>query len=250
MFIYRNQQQQKQKHKQQQAKGLCVTNVVPVQQVAPTTQVNKKAYTGTHPLCNTCNYHHLLNHACRMCTNCNRWGHLANACRSSRVQINQPNVPLLAAPNAPPVARACFQCGALGHFANVFPQRANRFNAPNNAANQANQGARARVFNVNANQAQSNNDVVNGTFLINGLYASMLFDTGADKSFVSLEFEPLLATPRTKLDEPFTVEVANGKTVHLNSFIPNCTLNLNEYNFSIDLIPMRLGSFDIIVVTL
>ena len=155
--------------------------------------------------------------------------------------MTQTTTPLL---QEPPRPRACFVCGDPNHLANVFPQKGNRANNNNNATNQ---GARARVFNVNTNQAQNNNDVVNGTFLINGLYASMLFDTGADKSFVSLEFEPLLATPRTKLNEPYDVEVANGKTVHLSSLIPNCTLNLNEHNFSIDLVPMKLGSFDIIV---
>ncbi|KAD4585647.1 hypothetical protein E3N88_23248 [Mikania micrantha] len=129
-------------------------------------------------------------------------------------------------------------------MANTCPRRVHALMAPNN---QGNQVAKGRVFNVNANQAQNNNDVVNGTFLVNGLYSSILFDTGADRSFVSLEFEPLLAMPRIKLNEPFSVEVANGKTIKLDSIIPNCTLNLNSPDFSINLIPMQLGSFDLIV---
>ena len=92
----------------------------------------------------------------------------------------------------------------------------------NNAqANQGNQGARARAFNINANQAQANNEVVNGTFLVNNQYASILFDMGADKSFVSFKFEPLLATPRVKLGESFMVEVADGKPITIDSIISN-----------------------------
>ncbi|XP_076935231.1 uncharacterized protein LOC143601810 [Bidens hawaiensis] len=107
--------------------------------------------------------------------------------------------------------------------------------------------ARGRAFVINANQAQHNNNVVNGTFLINNVYASILFDTGADMSFVSFNFEPRLSSSRSKLENSFTVEVANGKAISIDSVILGCTLNLNDYDFSIDLIPMQLGSFDIIV---
>ncbi|XP_076916011.1 uncharacterized protein LOC143575551, partial [Bidens hawaiensis] len=107
--------------------------------------------------------------------------------------------------------------------------------------------ARGRAFVINENQAQHNNDVVNGTFLVNNVYASILFDTGVDMSFVSFDFEPMLSSSRSKLERSFTVEVANGKTIFIESVIRGCTLNLSDYDFSIDLIPMQLGCFDIIV---
>ncbi|XP_076888153.1 uncharacterized protein LOC143538479 [Bidens hawaiensis] len=65
--------------------------------------------------------------------------------------------------------------------------------------------------------------------------------------FVSFEFDPLLAKPRSKLKNSYFVEVANGKSVSIDSVIGNCKLNLNGNKFSIYLIPMQLGSFDIIV---
>ncbi|KAI3791324.1 hypothetical protein L2E82_05075 [Cichorium intybus] len=106
---------------------------------------------------------------------------------------------------------------------------------------------KGRAFVITATQAQSDNKVINGTFLINDCYVSVLFDSGADKSFVSLEFEPILHTPRTILDEYFTVEVANGKYVSLNAVIQDCTFDFSGHKFSINLVPMELGSFDIIV---
>ncbi|KAI3794647.1 hypothetical protein L1987_37280 [Smallanthus sonchifolius] len=101
-----------------------------------------------------------------------------------------------------------------------------------------------RAFNINANEAQANNDVVNDTFLVNNQYASILFDTGADKSFVSLNFEP---KTRTKLEKMFTVEVADGNPIIIDSIILDCVIELNEYSFPVNLIPMQLGSFDIII---
>ncbi|KAI3712422.1 hypothetical protein L1987_70978 [Smallanthus sonchifolius] len=101
--------------------------------------------------------------------------------------------------------------------------------------------------NINANEAQANNDVINGTFLVNNHYASVLFDTGADRSFVSLTYESRLAKQRTKLDNSYSVEIANGKSISINSVIRDCNLELNNHKFSVDLLPMQLGSFDIII---
>ncbi|GJY46753.1 hypothetical protein Tco_0435816 [Tanacetum coccineum] len=53
------------------------------------------------------------------------------------------------------------------------------------ARNQQNDGARARAYVVVENP-QQNPNVVTGTFLLNDHYACILFDSGAEKSFVSL----------------------------------------------------------------
>ncbi|XP_076894456.1 uncharacterized protein LOC143546744 [Bidens hawaiensis] len=100
---------------------------------------------------------------------------------------------------------------------------------------------------MNAHQAQQNGDVVNCTFLVDDHFASILFDTDADMSFVSLEFELLLAKARSKLKSSYIVKVANGKSMMIDSVIRSCKMNLNGHTFSIDLISMQLGSFDIIV---
>ena len=206
-------------------------------------QPGQKPYTGPYPFCNRCTFHHPTTSQCRHCTVCGRLGHLANTCKLAM----QPQAiqPLGAQPMVQPaIRRTCFNCRDPNHFCDACP----RLVIVNNAqANQAYQGAQGRAFNINANQAQANNEVVNGTFLVNNHYAFVLFDTGADKSFVSYDFEPLLTTPRVKLGESFTVEVVDGKPVTLDSIINNCNFNLKEHKFPIDLIPMQLGSFDIIV---
>ncbi|KAI3825399.1 hypothetical protein L1987_06882 [Smallanthus sonchifolius] len=204
----------------------------------------KKPYVGIYPLCATCNYHHPQNIPCRLFTYCGRYGHTVSVCRTKALagQVNPPNrtVPQVANQGAPAIAngRACYECGDPNHFRDQCPRLAN--------ARQG--GARGRAFNINANEAQANNDVVNGTFLVNSQYASILFDTGADKSFVSLNFEPLLAKTRSQLEKTFTVEVANGDSITIESIIYDCSLELNDHTFPINLVPMPLGSFDIIIV--
>ncbi|XP_076907112.1 uncharacterized protein LOC143563464 [Bidens hawaiensis] len=118
---------------------------------------------------------------------------------------------------------------------------------PTNQAAQAAQGSNGRAFMMNVNQAQSSSDVVNGTFIINNHSASVLFDTSADKSFISLDFAYIIDKPRDRLSKPFTVEVANGNSITIDSVIRDCVLTLNKVKFRIDLIPMQVGSFDVIV---
>ncbi|XP_076923147.1 uncharacterized protein LOC143585188 [Bidens hawaiensis] len=89
--------------------------------------------------------------------------------------------------------------------------------------------------------------MVNGTFLLNSVYASILIDTGADMSFMSFDLYPMHSSSHSKLERSFTVEVTNGKIILIDSVIRGCTINLNDYDFSIDLIPMQVGFFDIIV---
>ena len=218
----------------------------------------RKIYTGPHPLCPTCKFHHAVTMPCRLCTNCNQYGHVNTMCRylnSPQITpatppanpVTQANASRAPAPSArnpalgnpqTPATRACYQCGDLTHMRNQCPLLLGQANVP---------VPRGRAFNINMNQAQANNDVVNGTFLINQRYASILFDSGADRSFVSLEFESLLDKPRSNLGEPITVEVANGEPIELKSIIRDCALDLKGHLFPVDLIPMHLGSFDVIL---
>ncbi|GKE49624.1 putative reverse transcriptase domain-containing protein [Tanacetum coccineum] len=55
-----------------------------------------------------------------------------------------------------------------------------------------------------------NSNVVTGTFLLNNHYASFLFDTGADRSFVSSAFSSLIDIIPTTLDHGYDVDLANG----------------------------------------
>ncbi|GJR54431.1 putative reverse transcriptase domain-containing protein [Tanacetum coccineum] len=90
-------------------------------------------------------------------------------------------------------------------------------------------------------------ETARSTFLLNNLYASILFDTGADKSFVSTTFSSLIDITPTTLDHYYDVEQADGKIIGINTIIRGCTLNFLDHPFNINLMPVELGSFDVII---
>ncbi|GJV47945.1 putative reverse transcriptase domain-containing protein [Tanacetum coccineum] len=90
-------------------------------------------------------------------------------------------------------------------------------------------------------------NVVTGTFLLNNRYASVLFDSGSDRSFVNTRFSSLLDIKSIKIEDSYEVELVDGRVVSTNIVLIGCTLSLVNHIFEIDLMPINLGTFDIII---
>ncbi|GJR56700.1 putative reverse transcriptase domain-containing protein [Tanacetum coccineum] len=118
----------------------------------------------------------------------------------------------------------------------------------NNRGNQGRNGnAPAKVYAVGRAGTNPDSNVVTGTFLLNNRYASVLFDTGADRSFVSTAFSSQIDITPSTLDHYYDVELADGRIIGLNAIIQGCTLNFLNHPFNIDLMPVELGSLDVII---
>ncbi|GKD63509.1 putative reverse transcriptase domain-containing protein, partial [Tanacetum coccineum] len=68
------------------------------------------------------------------------------------------------------------------------------------ATRAGNGNAIARAYAVGSAGTKPNSNVVTGAFLLNNRYASILFDTGADRSFISIAFNSLMDIIPTTLD--------------------------------------------------
>ncbi|GJU99822.1 putative reverse transcriptase domain-containing protein [Tanacetum coccineum] len=190
----------------------------------------KKAYTGTLPLCTKCNYHH-TGQCAPKCGNCKRYGHATNDCRVNTNNNNNNNNNN----NKNQKAGACYECGNTGHI------KKNHGNSNGNGI------AQGRAYALGGRDASPDSNVITGTFLLNNRYATILFDTGADRSFVSNTFSALINITPTTLESHYDVELADGKIIGVNTIIRGCTLNFMNHPFNIDLMPVPLGSFDVII---
>ncbi|GJZ97600.1 putative reverse transcriptase domain-containing protein [Tanacetum coccineum] len=230
--------------------------------------VGQSIYVSKLPFCGKCGRHHT--DACPPTYhNYGRAGHKAKECQDPPRPASQRG-PGTQGGQSSDVT--CFECGEKGNYKNKCPNNRNqgrsnqiRGNQPqpqnnprqnqgnprgNNQASTSNQGgskALGKVYHLCAEAAVQDNNVVNDTFLINNVYASLLFDTGTDRSFVSSTFSKYINITPTTLDTNYDVELADGKSLTANTILRGCTLNLQNHLFSIDLLLIELGSFYVII---
>nr|GEZ36643.1 hypothetical protein [Tanacetum cinerariifolium] len=201
----------------------------------------RKPYEGSFPKCTKCQRHY--NGPCtQKCHKSNKVGHFARDYRSSG-NTNVANAQRDGMET--PKGNGCFECRAPRHFKRDFPKLKNK-----NGGNRSAQGWVYAVGNAEKNgNAPTNPDsnVVTGTFLLNNRYASILFDSGADRSFISNAFSSLVNTNPTPLGSSYDVELADGKIVRIDTIIRGCTISFLNHPFNIDLMPVELGSFDVII---
>ncbi|GKA99826.1 putative reverse transcriptase domain-containing protein [Tanacetum coccineum] len=76
------------------------------------------------------------------------------------------------------------------------------------------------------------------------LATRVLFDSGADKSFISISLASMLNISPITIDTFYDIEMADGNLVSTNTVIQGCTLN---QPFEIDLMPIKLGSFNVVI---
>nr|GEZ04909.1 hypothetical protein [Tanacetum cinerariifolium] len=139
-----------------------------------------------------------LDETIELCGKCKRYGHTTTDCW---VNTNNNNN------NKNQKAGACYECGNTGHIKNNCPKLKNHGNGSGNGV------AQGRVYALGGREASPDSNVITGTFLLNNRYAKILFDTGADRSFVSTTFIALIDITPTTLENHYDVELANGKII-------------------------------------
>ncbi|GJX07007.1 putative reverse transcriptase domain-containing protein [Tanacetum coccineum] len=107
--------------------------------------------------------------------------------------------------------------------------------------------ARGKAYVRGGGDANPDSNVVKGTFLLNNHYDSMIFDSGTDRSFVWTTFSTLLDVTPDTLDVSYVVELADRRIFETNTVLRGCTLGLLGHPFNIGLMPVELGSFDVII---
>nr|GEZ36319.1 hypothetical protein [Tanacetum cinerariifolium] len=162
---------------------------------------------------------------------CNKVGHFARDCKSTTNTNNANNQRVTGTGQKP----TCYECRVQGHFKRECAKLKNN----NNHGNQGGRdNAPAKVYAVGHAGTYPDSNAVTGTFLLNNRYASVLFDTGANKSFMSTAFSSQINITPSTLDHCYDVELADGRIIGLNTILRGCMLNLLNHPFNINLMPV------------
>nr|GEU46727.1 reverse transcriptase domain-containing protein [Tanacetum cinerariifolium] len=136
----------------------------------------------------------------------------------------------------------CYECGRPEHFRKDCPKLRgqNRRNQTRNKTGNKTEGNEviAKDYAIHGGGTNPDSNIVTGMFLLNNCYASMLFDSGIDRSFVSTTFSAFLDVAPSTLDTSYAVELANGRVLEINIVLRGCTLGLLGHPFNIDLMPV------------
>nr|GEU96121.1 hypothetical protein [Tanacetum cinerariifolium] len=181
----------------------------------------KKGYVGSLPYYNKCKLHHAGPCTVR-CGNCKRVGHMT---RDFMAAVT---------PNT--------QRSLVGNQAELWKQTRNKIRNQTGGKE-----ATTTAYAIGGGGANPDSNIITGTFLLNNCYTSMLFDLGADRSFVSSTFNALLDVAPSTLDTSYVIELANGRITETNFVLRGYTLGLLGNPFDIDLMPIELDSFDVII---
>ncbi|GKB29599.1 putative reverse transcriptase domain-containing protein [Tanacetum coccineum] len=186
-----------------------------------TAPIEGKVSSGSLPVCERCFNRHVG--PCTIkCHKCGKFGHKSRYCKEKSIAMGA---------NAQPVW-TCYDCGEQGHTRNRCPKKVKQEETGE---------VRGRAYAIKDAEPQGLN-VVTGTFLLNNRYASC-----SDMSFVDTRFSSMLNIDPVKISASYEVELADGRVVSMNTVLKGCTLNLVNHLFEIDLMPIELGTFDIII---
>ena len=106
---------------------------------------------------------------------------------------------------------------------------------------------KSRAFQMTVEEARATPDVVRGSFLVNDISATILFDSGATRSFVSLALSKRFSRAPGELDSQLEVVIADDRTVRVARIHKGCSLQLFDEQFLVDLVPIPLRGNKVIV---
>lgn len=125
------------------------------------------------------------------------------------------------------------------------PQQNRNAGRPQQAQNRPQQ--RGQIYAINRADAEAVGDAVEGTLLVCGFQARVLFDPGSTHSFISPRFAQLFDMHARDMDFLLTVATPIGKEVICRTFYPSCPVMIGGLELPANLISLEMFDFDVIL---
>nr|XP_025652087.1 uncharacterized protein LOC112748095 [Arachis hypogaea] len=133
----------------------------------------------------------------------------------------------------------CFRCFQPGRIARECPA------VPPPPANAPQR--QGRVFALSSEEAHQSEDRIEGKCTINGAPLTILYDTGASHSFISLSATSRISLCMTKLPYVLLVTTPAGKSVETQQVCQRVRILISDRSYLADLVCLPLVGLDIIL---
>ncbi|GJW24213.1 putative reverse transcriptase domain-containing protein [Tanacetum coccineum] len=187
------------------------------------TPTENNGYTRNRPLCKKCTLHHTG--PCTVkCNICNKVGHLTKNCRNKGPATGSNQLPVMV-------------------ICHAYREKGNH----TNQCRKTNNNAQGRANMLRDKNTHQDPNIVTCIFLLNQHLARVLFDSSADKSFISISLASKINIPPITIDTLYDIKMADGNLVSTNTVIQGAILTLLNQPFKINLMPIKLGSFNVVL---
>ena len=95
--------------------------------------------------------------------------------------------------------------------------------------------------------ADASNDVVTGTISMFSRDVRVLFDSGATHSFISMTFACYASKNTEPLGYYLSIATPMGDSMMMNQVYKSCLISLGNRDFLVDLLPIEMHDFDVIL---
>ncbi|XP_074337243.1 uncharacterized protein LOC141674436 [Apium graveolens] len=142
---------------------------------------------------------------------------------------------------------AYFLCSSMSHRARDYTVSRNIGGKGAGGGNGSQQNPTARVFALMVNQEAVNSGTISGTLLVGRRDAYVLFDIGSTHSIVSLSFVHHLGVAPSLLYPHMSISTSMRNSVIISDAYQECLIVVGNRNYKVNLLPMEMHDFDIIL---
>ncbi|XP_074337150.1 uncharacterized protein LOC141674322 [Apium graveolens] len=143
--------------------------------------------------------------------------------------------------------RACFFSGSMSHRAKDCTMSHNTSGGGASGGSGSQQNPTARGFVLTANQATTNSGTVSRTLLVGRRDVYVLFTTSSTYSVVSLSLVRHLGVAPSLLYPHMCIATPMGNSVIIYDVYRECPIAVGDRNYKVNLFPMEMHAFDIVL---